>query len=153
MHFEGAQTIHAPVETIWGFFMDPYKVADCAPGYKSMEVLSDTHFKPTLAVGVGAVKATFTLDVTLEDLQPPTHAEMKGRGMAVGSAVDMRCAMTLSRESDSVTHMDWTADVNVSGTIATMGARLLEGTAHKMTDRFFDCMRQKVEATPAESTT
>lgn len=146
MHFTGQQSIKSPIETVWAFFMDPNKVAECAPGFKSMEILSPDHFKPTLAVGVGAVKATFTLDVYLVDLQQPSHAGMTGRGSAVGSAVDMKAGLDLKPENDTVTHMDWTADVNVSGTLASMGSRLLEGTAQKLTARFFDCLRQKLEA-------
>jgi carbon monoxide dehydrogenase subunit G len=148
MHFEGQQTINASQQTVWAFFMDPNKVAECAPGFKSMEILSPDHFKPTLAVGVGAVKATFTLDVTLADMQEPSHAAMLAHGVAAGSAVDMRSALDLIAQSDTVTEMRWTADVNVRGAIASTGARLLEGTAHKLTDRFFDCLRQKLEATP-----
>ena len=37
--------------------------------------------------------------------------------------------------------MDWTADVNLSGTLASVGARLIEGTADKMIGQTFDCMR------------
>jgi carbon monoxide dehydrogenase subunit G len=146
MHFTGQQSIKAPIETVWAFFMDPNKVAECAPGFKSMEILAPDHFKPTLAVGVGAVKATFTLDVHLIDLQQLTHAGMQGRGSAAGSAVDMKAGLDLAPESETATHMDWTADVNVSGTLASMGSRLLEGTAQKLTARFFDCLRQKLEA-------
>lgn len=153
MHFAGEQTIQAPIETIWAFFMDANRVAECAPGFKSMQILAPDHFKPTLAVGVGPVKATFTLDVTLEDLQEPTHAAMRGRGSAAGSGVDMRSAMDLTPESDTVTHMRWTADVNVSGTLASVGARLMEGTAHKLTNQFFDCFRQKIEAPVAGAST
>ena len=145
MHFTGQQSIKAPIDTVWAFFMDPNKVAECAPGFKSMEILAPDHFKPTLAVGVGAVKATFTLDVHLVDLQQPSHAAMEGRGSAAGSAVDMKAGLDLKPESDTTTHMDWTADVNVSGTLASMGSRLLEGTAQKLTARFFDCLRQKLE--------
>ena len=65
MHFEGDQTINAPIESVWAYFMDPNKVAQCAPGLKSMEVLGPDHFKPTLSVGIGPVKATFILDVML----------------------------------------------------------------------------------------
>ncbi len=54
--------------------------------------------------------------------------------------------MELKPNLGDVTQMDWTADVNVSGTIASVGARLMEGTAKKMTAQFFDCVRQKVEA-------
>jgi carbon monoxide dehydrogenase subunit G len=146
LHFEGTQQIKAPQEKVWQFVLDPNKVAECAPGFKSMEILADDHFKPTIAVGIGAVKATFTLDVQLEDVQPQTHAAMRGRGNAAGSAVDMKAAMTLTPVSADETTMDWTSDVNVSGSIASVGARLLEGTARKLTSQFFDCFRQKLEA-------
>ncbi len=145
MHFEGKQAINAPLETVWAYITDPDKVAACAPGFISMEKLGPDHFKPKVGVGIGAVKATFTLDVTLEDLRPPSHAVARAHGVAVGSAVDVSGAMDLTAESDTVTTMTWAADVNVSGTIASVGARLMEGTANKLTARFFDCMRVKLE--------
>ncbi|MGH2504760.1 MAG: SRPBCC family protein [Ktedonobacterales bacterium] len=146
MHFTGTQQIKAPVAKVWAFVLDPNKVAECAPGFKTMEILGPDHFKPTLAVGIGAVKATFTLDVQLEDVREPDHAAMRGRGAAAGSAVDMVAAMDLKPLSEAETQMDWTADVNVSGTLASVGARLMEGTAQRLTARFFDCFRQKLEA-------
>jgi uncharacterized protein len=151
MHFEGKQTINAPLQTVWDHIMDPNKVAECAPGFKSMEILGPDHFKPTLGVGVGAVKATFTLDVTLVDVRPPTHAGVTARGSAAGSAAAVKSAMDLAADSETATTMTWTADVIVSGTIASVGARLLEGTAHKLTDRFFDCLRQHLEASSSEA--
>jgi carbon monoxide dehydrogenase subunit G len=42
--------------------------------------------------------------------------------------------------------MDWSADVNLSGTLASVGARLIEGTADKMIGQTFQCMREKLEA-------
>src|SRR6476646_6562764 len=146
LHFEGTQQIKAPQEKVWAFVLDPNKVAECAPGFKSMEILADDHFKPTISVGIGAVKATFTLDVQREDVTPRSHAAMRGRGNAAGSAVDMKAAMDLTPVSADETTMAWTADVNVSGVIASVGARLMEGTAHKLTAQFFDCFRQKLEA-------
>jgi carbon monoxide dehydrogenase subunit G len=145
VHFEGQQTINAPIQTTWEFLMDPQRVAECAPGFQSMEVLSPEHFKPKVAVGVGSVKATFTLDVTLVGLRPPDHAAMTGHGVAAGSAVDMRSSMDLVADSDTATTMTWVMDVTVSGKIASVGARLLEGTARKLTAKFFDCLRQKLE--------
>jgi uncharacterized protein len=152
MHFEGQQTIKAPIQAVWAYFMTPDKVAQCAPGFQSMEILAPDHFKPKVAVGVGAVKATFTLDVTLTDVQEPSHITMQAHGVAAGSAVDMHSAMDLVADSDTATAMRWTSDVNVSGSIASMGARLLEGTAYKLTARFFGCLRQKLE-TPSTAAT
>ena len=146
MHFEGEQTVNVPRETVWAFLMDPQKVADCAPGFQKMDVLGPDHFKPTIGVGIGAVKATFTLDVQLVDLKEPEHAAMTAHGMAAGSAVDMRADMDLAAQSEAQTVMRWTSTVNVSGKIASMGARLMESTAHKLTARFFDCLRTNLEA-------
>ena len=38
------------------------------------------------------------------------------------------------------------ADVAILGTIASVGARLIEGTANKLITQAFDCMRAKLEA-------
>ncbi len=38
-----------------------------------------------------------------------------------------------------------TPNVDLSGTLASVGARLIEGTANKMITQTFDCMRTKLE--------
>ena len=144
MHFEGNEAIQAPLETVWAFFMDAPAVAACAPGFQKMEVLSPEHYKPAVSVGVGPVKATFVLDVTLSNLRPPQHATMRGHGVAAGTAVDLESQLDLTATGDKSTNLAWTMNATVTGTMASMGARLLEGTAQKLTARFFECIRQKL---------
>ena len=71
---------------------------------------------------------------------------VKGRGKAPGSAVDMSGDMQLTALDSEQTRMDWKASVVVSGTIASVGARLLQGTAEKLTERFFDCLKTNLQA-------
>jgi carbon monoxide dehydrogenase subunit G len=151
MHFEGTQQIQAPREAVFTFLLDPNKVAGCAPGFISMDILAPDHFKPTLGVGVGAVKAKFTLDVQLQDIQQPDHGKVKAHGVAAGSAVDLTAVVDLEPVSDAETTMNWSADVTVSGTIASVGARLLESTAHKQIAKFFACFKQKLESPAPEA--
>jgi carbon monoxide dehydrogenase subunit G len=146
MEFSGTQTIAAPIEKVWAFLMDVNKVASCAPGFQSMEELGEEHWKAVVAVGVGAVKAKFTMDVTREELQVPEHMTMKGRGKAPGSAVDLSGDMQLATLDSGETQMNWKATVVVSGTIASVGARLLQGTAERLTGQFFDCLKTKLQA-------
>ena len=47
------------------------RVAACTPGFVSMEILDANHFKPVVGVGLGAVKAKFTLDVQVTERQEP----------------------------------------------------------------------------------
>ena len=146
MHFEGRDSIAAPIDQVWAFLVDPNRVAACAPGFQRMEVLADDHFRPVVTVGVGPVKATFTLDVTLTDQRPPHHAAIRARGVAAGSAVNATSSMDLSADSPEATTLSWSADVTVSGTLASVGGRLMERTAQMMTQRFFDCIRQTLSA-------
>ena len=146
MDFSGTQTIAAPIEKVWAYLMDVNKVAACAPGFQSLDELGEEHWKAVVAVGVGAVKAKFTLDVTRPELQEPEHMVVKGRGKAPGSAVDLSGDMHLTSLDAEQTQMDWRANVVVSGVIASVGARLMQGTAEKLTGQFFSCLQTKLQA-------
>lgn len=149
MEFSGTQTIAAPVQKVWTFLMDVNNVAQCAPGFQSLEVLGEEHWKAIISVGVGPVKAKFTMDVTRPEIEEPERMVVKGRGKAPGSAVELTGNMHLTPQGENETQMDWKATVVVSGTIASVGARLLNGTAERLTGQFFDCLKAKLQA-PAE---
>jgi len=146
MHFEGSVDIAAPRDKVWAFVTDPNQVGQCGPGVESIEVIDDTHFKATAKVGIGFISARFNVNMEFAELTAPDHAAIKAHGQAPGSAVDADASMRLSDGADGGTVMDWVADVNISGTLASVGARLIEGTANKMIGQTFDCIRTKLEA-------
>ena len=146
MHFEGTVQINAPRDRVWAFVIDPNEVGQCGPGVETIEVIDDSHFKATAKVGVGFISARFVVNLEFVDLDAPNAATIKAHGQAPGSAVDADARMALSDGEDGGTTMDWSADVNIAGTIASVGARLIEGTANKMIGQTFDCMKAKLEA-------
>jgi carbon monoxide dehydrogenase subunit G len=146
MHFEGTVQINAPRDRVWAFVIDPNQVGQCGPGVESIEVIDDTHFKATAKVGVGFISARFVVNLEFVDLDAPNAATIKAHGQAPGSAVDADARMELSNADGGGTTMDWSAEVIIAGTIASVGARLIEGTANKMIGQTFDCMRTKLEA-------
>ena len=145
MHFEGSVPIRASREKVWAFVIDPDQVGQCGPGVEKIEVVDDTHFKATAKVGIGFISARFNVDMTFAELVAPDKAVIKAHGQAPGSAVDADAEMHLSDGPDGTTVMDWKADVNIAGTLAGVGARLIDGTANKMIGQTFDCMRSKLE--------
>jgi uncharacterized protein len=145
MEFSGSQTIHASIGKVWAFLIDVNNVAACAPGFQSMEELGEEHWKAIVGVGIGAVKAKFTMDVTRPERQEPEHMIVKARGKAPGSAVDMSGDMRLTAVDDEHTRMDWKATAIVSGTIASVGARLLSSAVERLTGQFFDCLKTTLE--------
>jgi uncharacterized protein len=145
MHFEGSVEIAAPRDRVWAFVIDPNQVGQCGPGVESIEVIDATHFKATAKVGVGFITARFVVNMEFVDTTAPEAATIKAHGQAPGSAVDATAEMFLSDGEDGGTRMDWKADVNIAGTLASVGARLIEGTATKMIGQTFDCMKTKLE--------
>jgi carbon monoxide dehydrogenase subunit G len=139
MEFSGTQKIAVPIEKVWAYLLDVNNVAACAPGFQSLEVLGDEHWKAVVAVGVGPIKAKFTMDVTRPEMHEPDRMVVKGRGKAPG-------IMNLVAEGPEETRMDWSATVTVSGTIASVGARLMNSTAEKLTGQFFNCLKSKLQA-------
>ena len=146
MKFAGTVDIAAARDRVWAFVIDPNQVGQCGPGVESIEVVDDTHFKATAKVGIGFISARFVVNMEMAEQEPPDRAVIKAHGQAPGSAVDATAQMTLGDGPDGGTRMDWSADVTISGTLASLGARLIEGTANKMIGQTFDCMKAKLEA-------
>ena len=151
MRFEGQVTIRAPREQVWRFLTDPEQVGACAPGVESIEILETAkRFRATASVGFGSVRASFVTEAEWLDLDAPTRARMKVHGNAPGSAVDALSEMALADGPDGSTELVWSADVTVVGAIASLAARLMGGVTHKLTALFFDKVRERIEAGPAE---
>jgi carbon monoxide dehydrogenase subunit G len=145
MKFEGTVDIGAPREKVWAFLMDPNQVGPCGPGVETIEVVDETHFKAKAKVGIGFISARFNVDMDIAERDEPNRAVIKARGQAPGSAVDATATMALKDGESGGTVMDWSANVLIGGTLASVGARLIEGTANKMIGQTFECIRTKLE--------
>lgn len=146
MHFEGSVPIKAERATVWTLVNDPTQVASCGPGVEGVQVVDDRHFKVTARVGIGIIRATFVVDVARAEEQEPDFASLTASGKAPGSAVDGSARMELRDGPAGTTIMDWSADVTIHGKLASVGARLIEGTARKIIGQTFDCIRARLEA-------
>lgn len=146
MRFQGDVTIEAPRQRAWEFLTDPHQVTRCAPDVQSLDVQDDQRFTAVVRAGVGPVKGTFTFAVTWLEREAPARARVQARGKIPGSAVDMMTEMTLTETGDAQTLLHWEADVSVKGVIASVGGRLIQAAADKITQQLFACIRSKLEA-------
>jgi carbon monoxide dehydrogenase subunit G len=146
MKFQGTVEIAAPRDKVWAFVADPEQVASCGPGVESVSKVDDTHYRAVAKVGIGFISARFNGDLEIVEQQPPDRMVIKGHGQAPGSAADLIATMRLRDGTDGQTVMDWNADVNIAGTLASVGARLIEGTANKLVGQTFTCIKSKLEA-------
>lgn len=146
MLLKGEVTIRAPRKKVWDFMTDPNQIGQCAPGVEKIEVIEPMkRYRGVVSVGLGSVKARFNGDVEVVELDEPNRAKLRAHGTATGSAADAVSEMSLSDGPDGSTLVHWTADVNVSGQLASLAARLMMPVSQKLATQFYDEVRRRIE--------
>lgn len=146
MQLKGDVTIRAPRKKVWDFMTDPNQIGQCAPGVEKIEMIEPLkRYRGVVSVGFGAVKARFTGEVEVLELDEPNYARLKAHGSATGSVADAVSEMHLSDGPDGATNVHWTANVNVSGQLASLAARLMVPVSQKLASQFYEEVRRKIE--------
>jgi uncharacterized protein len=144
LEFSGSPVIRATRDYIWTRLTDPDFVAASTPGVEGVETLDPTHFKVISGLGVGSVKVKFKLDVELFDVVEGQSLKMRSRGKAPGSMVDTVSSLHIADAAPGMVRLDWSVTSEVSGTVASVGARLLAGTARRLTEEFWTDFARRV---------
>ena len=138
MDMTGEYRIPAPREQVWAALNDPAMLKASLPGCESLEKVSDHEFAATVVAKVGPVKAKFNGNVTLSNLNPPESYTISGEGKGGAAGFAKGGADVRLTEDGEITVLTYTAKADVGGKLAQLGSRLIDGTAKKMADEFFD---------------
>jgi carbon monoxide dehydrogenase subunit G len=146
MLLKGEVLIRAPRKRVWDFLTDPNQIGQCVPGVEQIETVEPLKkYRGTVSVGLGSVKARFSGDVDILELDEPKRAKLKAHGTTTGSAADAISEMSLSDGPDDSTLVQWTADINVSGQLASLVSRLMVPVSQKLAGTFYDEVRKRIE--------
>lgn len=156
MEQSGEYRIAASRETVWAALNDPDVLARCLDGCQSMEKIADDRFRARVKARVGPVNATFDVDLTLEDIQPPQSYTINGSVKGGPAGFARGAARVNLVDEGQATLLQYAVEASIGGKLAQVGSRLIDGTARKMADDFFARFREVVEqadaAAPAAST-
>lgn len=144
MHVEGSFEVRRDREAVYAFFADARLLVDCLEDPHTVQVIDEWHFTGTMTTGVAFIRGTFRMNGEYTERQPPDRVAAKIHGGGLGSGVDGVIATNLD-ESAGVTTVHWTADLTLSGPIATVGERIVRGTIDKKTQGLFERARQTLE--------
>jgi carbon monoxide dehydrogenase subunit G len=144
MEFTGSVLIEAPRAAVWALLLDFEQLATCGPGVQSIERHDPTHASVRAKIGVGFMTLGFTIELELVEVAAPDRAVVRATGEAPGTQVEANGEMRLSGPLEGPTTMDYTATVELFGSLAGVGSRMIEGTAAKLIDDTFDCVRARL---------
>ena len=134
----------ASKERVWEFVINPNNIGKCLPDLKSLEVEAENKFTAVARVGVGFMKGDFKFHLAIVEQNPPSHARLTGTGTGLGSSVNMDTSIDLA-DSEGGTELTYKADVQIGGTLASVGQRDIGGTVEKTIAQVFNCVKKQLE--------
>ena len=139
MEMNGEVRLEATRQVVWDALNDPEVLKNSIPGCEELQRTSDTEFTATVVSKVGPIKARFGGKVTLSDIQAPISYKLTGEGQG-GMAGFAKADITVSLDAieEEVTLVRYGVNANVGGKLAQLGARLIDATARKQADDFFE---------------
>jgi carbon monoxide dehydrogenase subunit G len=149
MKMSGEEIIPASREAVWKALNDPDILKQAIPGCEEITKHSDTELEAKVMVKVGPVKARFTGNVNLTDLNPPASYRISGEGKGVAGLANGGADVRLE-EVEGGTKLSYDVDAQVGGKLAMLGSRLIDSTARSLATQFFDKFAKIVGGVPDE---
>ncbi len=152
MDMSGSYDIPAPRDVVWEALNDVEVLKACIPGCESITRHSETELEATVSAKVGPVKAKFSGEVTLSDIDPPNGYTISGSGKGGAAGFAKGGATVKLDDIPDGTKLSYEVNASVGGKLAQIGGRLINSTAKKMADDFFsEFSKQATAASGAES--
>lgn len=145
MKIEGSYTIKSPRERLFALLVAPEVLQRCVPGCQSLEAQEDGSYKMTMKTGIGSIKGVFTGLIRLEDIVEPEHFKMNVEGKGAPGFLKGVGILDLIEQGDETT-INYSGDVSVGGTLASVGQRMVQSAAKMMAGQFFAAIEAETKA-------
>jgi len=149
MKIEGTHHLNAPRDRVYQSLIDPEVLQRCIPGCERLEKTAENTYSATIRTGVGAIKGVFTGTVRLEDMRPPEHYRIVVEGKGAPGFLKGSGNLDLEQQGEG-TLIKYTGDLQLGGTIAGVGQRMIQGTAKMMASQFFTALEEEAKTVAGE---
>ncbi len=138
MTIEDSFHVDAPLHRTWPVLNDIPRVATCIPNAEITEMVDDHTYRAKVSVKVGPVSVSYRATIVVHTIDEEEHSatfhihgdEIKGRGGVRATVV------TRAQADGQRTHITLHTQAQISGVVATVGSRLIEGVAKKTVAQF-----------------
>lgn len=148
MEFEGEFTVSAEPEVVWAVISDPAVLVECVPGAEDVQQVSEHEFEGTISQTVAGYEISLDGSVERVDLEPyeSMTAVATGQDNRAGKWTNLegRAEMELT-PVEAGTRVSYHVDMDVSGRLASLGARMLKPKLAADIDTFYDNIADRVE--------
>ena len=133
---QGSTFVPAAPEDVWAILLDERKLAAVIPGCHALTITGENTYRADVTLGVGPVKGRFVATVALQDLDPPRALRLIGGATGPLGSSQGEGRVTL-HQTAAGTRVDYAYSVRISGKVAAVGGRMMDGAARAVINKFF----------------
>ena len=148
MKIEGSHQLNASRERVYQCLIDPEVLQRCIPGCERLEKTGDNSYAATIRTGIGSIKGVFNGNVRLEDMRPPEHYRIVVDGKGAPGFLKGSGNFDLEAPAPETTLIKYSGELQVGGTIASVGQRMIQATAKMMAAQFFTALEAEAKIAP-----
>lgn len=137
MKISGAYTLALATEEAYRRLQDPTVLASCIPGCESLDKIGEDEYRMKMKLAMASLSGAFDGKVRIADQLPPDSFRLIVEGSGKLGFIKGEGLLKFSASGEA-TEIAYEGDVQVGGTMAAVGQRLIDATAKMMIKRFFD---------------
>ena len=146
MKISGAYTVAVPREKAYALLQDPAVLAKCMPGTDHLDKIGDDEYEMKMKMAIASFSGLFSGKVRIVDTNPPESFKLLVEGSGKVGFLKGQGLLSLV-PVDGSTEIKYDGDVNVGGTIAAVGQRLIDTTSKMIIKKFFEKFSEVATAT------
>lgn len=137
MKISGSQNVPATRERTYQLLQDPTVLAKCMPGTDHLDKIGPDEYEMKMKMAIASIGGLFSGKVRLADQNPPASFRLVVEGTGKIGFLKGEGLLNLNEREQS-TEVTYDGDVQVGGTIASVGQRLLDTTSKMIIKKFFE---------------
>jgi carbon monoxide dehydrogenase subunit G len=137
LKISGSYIVPATRERTYQLLQDPVVLAKCMPGTDHLEKIAEDEYEMKMKMAISSIGGLFTGKVRLADQNPPEHFRLIVEGNGKIGFLKGEGLLSLIEQGET-TEVKYDGDVQVGGTIASVGQRLLDTTSKMVIKKFFE---------------
>lgn len=148
MKIEQNVEVDAPLDRVWALVNDVPRIAPCMPGAQLTNVVDDRTYEGTIRVKLGPINMSYKGTAVLDEIDESTHSARltaSGKDVRGGGTARAGVLMKLEQRSETSTGMAVTADVQLTGKVASFGRGAIQDVSAKLFGQFAQCLRETLE--------
>jgi carbon monoxide dehydrogenase subunit G len=131
MKIAGTYTLRAPRDRVWPIIFDPVQLMGLIPGCEEIVADGPDSYRGSINLRLPAVSGAYRTAIVILERREPEFCRLEGEAAGAGGSVKGQAAFTM-REAGSGSLVEYEGDALISGPLAGMNPRFVEGVAQQL---------------------